>query len=51
MTNLKTEYIDTKEIKHCVEHFVVPSEDDNNEERIAGELFRVLTKTDKRIAA
>ena len=51
MTNLKTEYIDIKDVKHKVEHVVVSDEDDKSRERIAEEVFHALTKPGKRIAA
>lgn len=51
MANLKEEYTDTKNRKHRVEHIVVPPDDPNSKERIVGELFQALARTEKKIPA
>lgn len=50
MAKLKKEYTDIRDMRHKVEHLMVPSEE-NNREQIIQELFNVLTKTDRRILA
>lgn len=47
MAELKKEYIDIKDRRHKVEHFMASPEDKNNKEQIIQELFYVLTKTDR----
>lgn len=43
MANLKSEYIDIKDIKHNVVHLISDG-DKNSRERIIEELFNVLTR-------
>jgi len=50
MTNLKNEYIDAKDVKHKVEHIIMPTYDKNSKERVIEELFSVLTRPDKHIS-
>lgn len=51
MANLKTEYTDTKDKTHKVEHILVPAEDKTARERITEELFQALARAGKRISA
>jgi hypothetical protein len=44
MADLMKEYIDTKDIRHKVEHQVVSTDDRKSAEQIVEELFHVLTK-------
>lgn len=44
MADLIKEYIDTKDIRHKVEHQVVSTDDRKSAEQIVEELFHVLTK-------
>lgn len=45
MTSLKKEYIDTKNIKHKVEHTLASDETRNSREQIVEELFNALTRS------
>lgn len=49
MVNLKTEYTDTKDVKHSVEHLTVLADDKNSRERIVEDLLNALTRQGKRI--
>ena len=44
MADLTKEYIDTKDIRHKVEHQVVSTDERRSKEQIIAELFAVLTK-------
>lgn len=44
MADLTKEYIDTKDIRHKVEHKVVSTDERRSKEQIIEELFAVLTK-------
>lgn len=44
MANLTKEYIDTKDIRHKVEHKVISTGERRSKEQIIEELFVVLTK-------
>jgi hypothetical protein len=44
MADLTKEYIDTKDIRHKVEHQVVSTDERRSKEQIIEELFAVLTK-------
>ena len=44
MADLTKEYIDTKDIRHKVDHQVVSTDDRRSKEQIIEELFSVLTK-------
>lgn len=44
MLNLASEYVDTKNIKHNVEHIILPEKDYASKERVLEELFLALTK-------
>lgn len=46
MAKLKIEYVDIGNVKHPVEHIVIPS-DDENRERIIETLYDILTKPRK----
>ncbi len=43
MAELITEYIDAKNIAHTVQHITVPSEDSYEKERLAEELYSILS--------
>lgn len=47
MANLKNEYIDIKDIKHKVEHLIIPTKTKNSKERVIEELFTALTRTSR----
>lgn len=47
MANLKTEYTDTKDVTHRVEHLTV-TEGGRSREQVMEELFTALTKKEKR---
>ena len=51
MATLAQEYIDTREIKHKVEHLTVSTDDKHNQEQILEELFRALVKPKKHVPA
>lgn len=44
MIDLTKEYIDTKDVRHRVEHQILPTDDKKVTEQIMGELLYVLTK-------
>lgn len=48
MLNLASEYVDTKNVKHNVEHIILPEKDYISKERILEELLSVLAKKSKR---
>ncbi len=48
MAELKTEYTDTRDRTHKVEHILVPPGDKTDRERIVDELFQALAGTGKR---
>lgn len=47
MTNLMKEYTDIKNVKHKVEHLVLPADDTDSKEQILKELFHALTRSHK----
>lgn len=49
MANLKSEYLDIKDIKHKVEHLIMSSDDKNSKERIIEELFSALARSSRHI--
>lgn len=49
MANLRTEYTDTKDVKHSVEHLTVTEGDKKAREQILEELLIALTRKDKRL--
>ena len=51
MADLIKEYIDTKDIRHKVEHQVLPTDDRRSKEQIIEELFSVLTRRRGRSAS
>jgi hypothetical protein len=51
MANLSSEYTDTKNIKHRVEHLIVPSDERDRSEQIKAELLIALTKVGRKIPA
>ena len=57
MANLKkqrsaiTEYTDVKDVRHKVEHIIVPAEDKNSKELIIEEILQALTRPNKRKTA
>ena len=51
MANLKTEYIDARDVKHDVEHLTVAEDGNPNREQLLEELYTALAKSDKRILA
>ncbi len=51
MAALITEYTDTKDVTHKVEHIVVSTDDKNGREQLLEELFRALAKPRKHILA
>lgn len=51
MAVLAKEYVDTKDVKHKVEHLVLSADDKNSREQLLEELFRVLTKPRKHAPA
>ena len=51
MSKLITEYTDTKDVKHQVEHTTVAEDNQKNREQLLDELVNALDKKDKRISA
>lgn len=51
MTKLKTEYTDTRDVTHRVEHLTVTENSGRNREQILDELFTALTRKEKQIPA
>ena len=51
MAQLKTEYTDVKDVKHRVEHVVVPESDATSRERLVEELYSALTRNNAPIPA
>ena len=49
MTELKTEYTDTRDVTHRVEHLTVTESSGRSREQILDELFTALTGKDKQI--
>lgn len=47
MAKLATEYTDIKDIRHQVEHIVLPCADESRKERITEELCNILSKPKK----
>ena len=48
MLNLASEYVDTKNVKHNVEHIILPEKDYISKERVLEELFLALAKKSKK---
>ena len=48
---LRSEYIDIKDVKHHVEHLTVTESSGQSRDQILEELFAALTKKGKRIPA
>lgn len=48
MLNLASEYVDTKNVKHNVEHIILPEKDYISKERVLEELFLALAKNPKK---
>lgn len=51
MDALATEYIDIMDVRHRVEHLVVPADDRHSREQILEELFLILVKPKKHAPA
>ena len=51
MANLKTEYIDARDVKHDVEHLTVAGGSGRNQEQLLEDLYAALAKPDQRIPA
>lgn len=51
MDTLTKEYTDTKDVKHKVEHVMIPVDEKYSREQILEELFNALAKPRKHIPA
>jgi len=51
MADLKCEYTDIKNVKHQVEHQLIPSDSKDSREQIMEELLTALTRAGKRTPA
>lgn len=49
MENLKREYVDLKNVKHRVEHFTLPQQENADREQLVQELFVALAKPGRKI--
>ena len=51
MAELVSEYTDTKNIKHAVEHLMPPANEDTNRERIIDDILSALQRKRKVVRA
>ena len=51
MAQLQTEYTDVKDVKHQVEHIIVPENDKKTREQLMEELYSALARNNSPIPA